>query len=200
MFILNSLQKYLYRQLIDPILQSKDSPHLVAMGAAIGMFIAFTPTVGIQMSLVLMVAILPGLHFNVPVAIAMVWLTNPITMWPIYYVFYRFGLLILGRTGDSWVDFKQKIVSILSNLDHLPWLQKFYEGFHGFFLLGLHYAIPMIIGSLIIAIILAILTYPFAFWLAKKYSEKNKLLLPLDISKKQPIPLDSLPVRNPEND
>lgn len=163
-------KNFFYQKLFEPILKSKDSPQFVALGAAIGMFIALTPTVGIQMTLVLFVAFIPGLHFNIPVAMAMVWLSNPFTMWFLYYAFYKIGLFCMGRVGDDWNQFRIKVDEILTQIENLPWLEKLYEGVHGFFLLGLNYAIPMWIGSLLVATILGGLTYPLTLKILKKSS------------------------------
>jgi hypothetical protein len=54
------------RTLLRSILMLDDTPHSVALGTAIGMFVGMTPTVGIQMIIVLIVAFLtrPFLKFN----------------------------------------------------------------------------------------------------------------------------------------
>ena len=41
---------------------------------------------------------------NVPVAILIVWISNPLTMGPMMYFAYRVGLLILGQPGVSVPD------------------------------------------------------------------------------------------------
>ncbi len=66
--------------------------HSVASGAAIGLFMAWVP-VPFQMSLAAGVAILLRVH--VPIAVALVWLTNPVTMPPMFYGAYRLGAWIL---------------------------------------------------------------------------------------------------------
>ncbi len=45
------------------------------------------------------VATTPLIRFNVPIAIAMVWLSNPLTMPAMYYMEYLTGNLILGKDG-----------------------------------------------------------------------------------------------------
>ena len=68
----------------------------VTRGIFVGLFWAFIP-MPFQMAGVLAVAAI--FRFNVPVAIAMVWLSNPLTMPPMYYMEYLTGNLILGRDG-----------------------------------------------------------------------------------------------------
>lgn len=61
----------------------------VARGFALGLFVAFTPTMGFQMLLAsVLIIFYPG---NLPVAIAACWVTNPVTAPPIYYMEYKLG-------------------------------------------------------------------------------------------------------------
>lgn len=73
----------------------------ITRGIAIGLFWGFIP-MPFQMAGVLLVTSV--MRFNVPVAIAMVWLSNPLTMPAMYYVEYLTGNLILGYDGVSEVE------------------------------------------------------------------------------------------------
>jgi uncharacterized protein (DUF2062 family) len=66
----------------------------ISKGMAVGVFIAFIP-MPFQMFAVL--ALTPLFRFNVPIAIAMVWLSNPLTMPPMYYMEYQTGLYFLNQ-------------------------------------------------------------------------------------------------------
>ena len=61
----------------------------VAVGLALGLFIAFTPTIPFQMLMCAIGAIL--LRVNLSVAIAAIWITNPLTAVPIYLAASRVG-------------------------------------------------------------------------------------------------------------
>ena len=65
----------------------------IAKGLLVGLFIAFIP-MPFQMLAVL--AVTPFVRFNVPIAIAMCWLSNPFTMPPMYYMEYLTGCWLLG--------------------------------------------------------------------------------------------------------
>jgi len=66
---------------------------MISKGVFIGVFIAFIP-MPMQMALVL--AMMPFTRFNVPIALAMCWLSNPFTMPPMYYMEYLTGSFFLG--------------------------------------------------------------------------------------------------------
>ena len=66
---------------------------MVSKAVFIGIFIAFIP---MPMQMLAVVALMPFTRFNVPIAIAMCWLSNPFTMPPMYYMEYVTGAFILG--------------------------------------------------------------------------------------------------------
>ncbi|PPD33574.1 MAG: ATP-binding protein [Methylomonas sp.] len=76
----------------------------VSMAFAVGLFFAWIPS-PTQMAM----AAAGALYFraNLPISVALVWLTNPITMPPLFYFAYRIGLWLLGLPhfdGDFSVD------------------------------------------------------------------------------------------------
>jgi hypothetical protein len=72
----------------------KSSPHKVALGFAVGVFIAYTPTFGIQIILALGVAAL--LRVNPIAAVIGTYVTNFFTSVPLYAMCYEVGRLIVG--------------------------------------------------------------------------------------------------------
>ncbi|WP_022944517.1 DUF2062 domain-containing protein [Pseudoalteromonas ruthenica] len=71
-----------------------------ARGAfSVGLFFAFIP-VPFQMILAAAVAI--PLRVNLPLSIALVWITNPLTMPPIFYFSYLVGTWILGHQEQAF--------------------------------------------------------------------------------------------------
>jgi len=70
---------------------------MVSRAVLLGLFIAFIP-MPMQMALVL--AFIPFFRFNVPIALAMCWLSNPLTMPPMYYVEYLTGSFLLGMKPE----------------------------------------------------------------------------------------------------
>ena len=66
---------------------------MISRAVFIGIFIAFIP---MPMQMLAVVAFMPLFKFNVPIGIAMCWLSNPFTMPPMYYMEYLTGSFILG--------------------------------------------------------------------------------------------------------
>ena len=87
---------------------------MVTRGVAVGLFWGFIP---MPMQMLAVMATTPFLRFNVPIAISMVWLSNPFTMPPMYYVEYLTGNFILGQEGIADIEltmewFKENIGDI----------------------------------------------------------------------------------------
>ncbi|MBO5998036.1 MAG: DUF2062 domain-containing protein [Alphaproteobacteria bacterium] len=92
-------------KLIVPLKRSPHPPEYTAKGVMIGMIWAMTPLVGIQMTTVLLTWLAARKFFkwdfSLPIALAYTWVTNVFTMWPIYYVFYATGKIMMGDFNIS---------------------------------------------------------------------------------------------------
>lgn len=93
----------------------QDTPHRVAWGFAIGLVIGWQmPIMGAQMvSAAVLGWILRG---NVVAALAAVWLSNPLTMVPIFVLCNRVGALFVGNTVTTG-----QVIAILERIGALPW-------------------------------------------------------------------------------
>lgn len=65
-----------------------------------GIWIAMLPIVGIQMLVVFFLALI--VRANLPLIVALQWISNPLTMAPIYFADYEIGLLILELFGIDY--------------------------------------------------------------------------------------------------
>jgi len=74
----------------------------ITKGILIGLFWGFIP---MPMQMLAVLAITPFLKFNVPIAISMVWLSNPITMPFMYYMEYQTGNYLLGTDGVENIEY-----------------------------------------------------------------------------------------------
>lgn len=102
---LEQLQALARHRLIVPLKRSPHPPEHSARGILIGLVWGLTPTVGIQIigvSLTWLVARrLFGWNFSYLIALAWTVVTNPLTLLPLYYVFYVTGELMLGGGGGG---------------------------------------------------------------------------------------------------
>jgi len=71
----------------------------VSMAFFVGLFFAFVP-LPTQMIMAAAVAIL--VRCNLPISVGLVWLTNPVTMPPIFYFAYKVGAWILGTPEHAF--------------------------------------------------------------------------------------------------
>lgn len=107
----------------------------VARAALIGIFSAFLP-VPFQMVIAAFLAL--NFRANIPIAVGLVWISNPITIPPIFYATYQLGTLILDTPSREF--------SIQLSLE---W----------FFTELINIWQPMLVGSLVAGIIFAIIGY-----------------------------------------
>ena len=66
---------------------------MVSKAVFFGIFIAFIP---MPMQMLAVLSLMPFVKFNIPIALAMCWLSNPLTMPPMYYMEYITGSFFLG--------------------------------------------------------------------------------------------------------
>lgn len=87
-----SLNRVLGKLLHDPNLWHLNR-YSVSMGMGIGLFCAFLP-IPMQMLVAAIMAI--SLRGNLPISISLVWITNPLTMGPVFYFCYRLGAWMMS--------------------------------------------------------------------------------------------------------
>lgn len=139
------------------ILGIDDSAHAIALGTAIGMVIGMTPTVGIQMILVMIFAFCTRklFHFNRMAAVLTVYVSNPVTVVPIYYFLYWVGTFFVAGNVT-----REDFAAIVE-----------FEGFSGWLeaVRNLLFEIgaPLIIGTCIVAPLCGLATYPVMRWLLR---------------------------------
>lgn len=135
------------RFLIYRVFSLADTPHRLALGVAIGIFITWTPTITLQMVLTVLLSWLLGA--NKLVGVPFVWISNPATIVPIYGPNYLIGCWILGRTPDGW----HKIIEAIRFHGSL------YERTIEWYDVTKDIFWELWMGSMIVALVLGVLTY-----------------------------------------
>ena len=126
--------RFLGRKLLYPGLWSLNR-RAVALAVFVGVFISFIP-IPFQMPLASCAAVAVRCHL--PLAVALVWISNPLTMPVIFYTTYKIGCFLL----DTPVDTEQFQFSLqwLAHELHIIWL-------------------PLYVGSLFSGFVIASLCY-----------------------------------------
>ena len=87
--------RFYFRDRIRSIFQLNDTPHRLALTFAVGVFIAFSPTVGLHIFTCLIVAWV--FRLNKLVLLTAAFINNPWTIVPLYGFCIWFGGKLIGR-------------------------------------------------------------------------------------------------------
>ncbi|HPA57951.1 MAG TPA: DUF2062 domain-containing protein [bacterium] len=147
------------------LLSLNDSPHDIALGLALGIFIGFLPIMGIQMTVVLVFA-LPFRNANKVAAVAGVWITNPLTVIPIYAFIYWVG------TAFYPAEYILTSESLKCKMRDIIQLDGFIDQTQAFLSLGADIFLPMCIGGAIVGFIAMFPTYFITRKLIENYRKK----------------------------
>ena len=122
---------------------------MVSRAVLLGLFIAFIP-MPMQMAAVL--ALMPFVKFNVPIGLAMCWMSNPLTMPPMYYMEYLTGSFFLGTKIEP---VKMSLQWFSDNIDNI--------------------FIPLYTGTLFYSVFGSLSAYWLVnyFWKASVYRDKK---------------------------
>jgi uncharacterized protein (DUF2062 family) len=116
--------------------------HSVSGGVAVGLFMAYVPF-PFQMVMAAAAAII--FRVNLPISVALVWITNPITIPPMFFFAYLVGTWVIGTPPDA-EPFQLSMEWIESGGLNDIWL-------------------PLLVGSLICASVCALVGYTLAIWI-----------------------------------
>lgn len=94
---------------LDAVLQKYNIPRellsinrkMVSRAMLVGLFIAMIP---MPMQMLAVILVVPFFRFNVPIAVSLVWITNPFTMPFIYYIEYVTGNFLLMQEGVGVIE------------------------------------------------------------------------------------------------
>ena len=168
----------IFKERLLPLLRVKDSPTQVAWGVSIGLFVGFTPTVGVQIAIVLATAALPSVRFNIPIACTMVWVSNPLTTIPLYYAIYYLGVVLLDNEIMGFISFKKLLQELVVTIkEGESFIDSLWLGITGIFDIGMDIALPMWIGGVVLGIIFAVPAGLYTrWWLLRRQEKKARAL------------------------
>ncbi len=162
-----------WRRSLRTTLRQPGQPHKIALGMAVGMFITFTPTVGIQIPLVLILATL--LRCSRIAGLIPIWITNVFTAAPIYSFAYWLGVQVLpGEHSINLHELSARIhASMTASLDSSRWfapliaLWDVTKDVYG----------PMMLGGALIGIVAAVISYPVTVRIVLWYRARRRRYL-----------------------
>ncbi|MDX1513200.1 MAG: DUF2062 domain-containing protein [Gammaproteobacteria bacterium] len=147
---LDKLARLVRTRLLAPLLHGAHPPEYTARGVMFGLMIALTPTVGIQMPVVFLIWLgvrrfRPQWDFNLVVGMAWTWVTNVVTVPPVYYLYIVTGRVLLGHWDKlrDYDTFEQRLTHTLSA--DATWIESFWV-----FAVNLveKFGVPLFVGSL----------------------------------------------------
>ncbi len=173
--------RYVWQRLreliVHSVLRLDDTPHRIALGVAIGFFVTWTPTVGIQMILVVALATL--LKANKLVGVPFAWISNPLTIVPIYGPNYFIGSKLLGGQY-IWSAFPQAVAKAMEAQANLPepegWLDHVWYWIQviGQWERALWPIFPPLwLGSIIVALLIGFVTYMATYYGVMAYRKHH---------------------------
>lgn len=164
------------RPVLRWIFRLRGSPKAVAGGFGLGIFIALTPTVGVQVVLALSIATL--LNLNRVASVIPVWITNPVTIPFIFTFNYLLGSLIWP--GPSVGDVYRRMLKIAADMATLD-IWEIQAQLEAFVLLGKEIIIPLVIGSIFVGGCAGYLGYFLLLrlfaWFSKRREMKRRKVL-----------------------
>lgn len=156
----------LYR-ILRSIVSLRGSPEAIALGTAIGVFVAFTPTIGFQMLIGAFIATLVGASRTA--AVIPPWITNPVTIPPIFAGTYWLGSLLWP--GPSASEVYHRLIQTLRGMDRFSWYE-IIEQFKAFVSIGADLFVPMLIGGVIVGAVASVVTYPVVLKAVRGYRRR----------------------------
>ena len=180
-FSYRNLKRLYYYRLIFPIYRSKKPTAEIALGISIGVFWGMTPTVGIQMYVVLMQWLLHKLftrfNFDLSLAITMVWISNPFTVVPLYFLFYTTGELIIDLF-DLSIPLSGNFILFIHEFNNIYTSQDigfFQKGKDVLKLMFSSWGVSLMLGSIIYAVFSAVASYYLTTKVLTPLIEKRRL-------------------------
>ncbi|TVR42613.1 MAG: DUF2062 domain-containing protein [Planctomycetota bacterium] len=159
-----------WRRFLRSILIINDTPHRVALGVAIGTFITYLPMVGIQMMLSAGLALLT--RANVAATVPPVWITNPITIIPIYLFLHWLGNLFVGGPALRWSQLYEALAAIAAKRSEEGLWASMRFAANDFFYTILW---PMTIGGFIVGAINGAIFYWLTYRAISAYQHRKML-------------------------
>ncbi len=140
------------QSMLRQLLHLNESPHRTALAFALGVFITFSPIYGTHLALIGLCAWL--FRMNAIAMFAGAFINNPWTLVPSLGASLWLGCWLTGVSTVPTLDWHD--LSARAIFDQV-W----------------PYAMPFVVGSLVLSTVTALLSYPIAYWLIVRYRARR---------------------------
>jgi uncharacterized protein (DUF2062 family) len=176
--------RFLLRRALRSLGRATGTAHQIALGVAIGFFVGWLPIIGIQM--VVAVAACTVLRANKVVPLFPIWLTNPVTLVPIYSFNYWVGWLFVGGPPLSDIAYVLRKIAVATKTAapvervaemnwFSAWLANWWagvrEGLGELLSMGWEMQLPLWIGCVVVGLALAVPSYYFSYKFVVSFRE-----------------------------
>jgi uncharacterized protein (DUF2062 family) len=156
------MTRYVYRQLrhviVYRVLHADDTPHRIAKGVAVGLFVAISPLFGLHMILALMLAVI--LRANRAIAVAVVWVSNPATLLPILSLNWFVGQAVVPHEAlQDPVQIEHQISQAIGGAEGLSTHLLSTDFWAGLFNLIVRHGVELWVGSIVVGLVVALIGY-----------------------------------------
>ena len=160
------------RPLLRLLQRFRGSPQAIAGGFSLGLFLAFTPTVGVQLIIAVFLATI--FKLSRPAAMLAVMVTNPLTIPPLFTFNYWVGKLFFE--GPSVREVYGHLLGIAAEMAKMN-IWQVGDQIKAFAGIGQDMLIPLIFGSFLVACLVGALSYIFLvrfLWFLKLHKERKR--------------------------
>ena len=156
------MTRYVYRQLrhviVYRVLHADDTPHRIAMGVAVGLFVAISPLFGLHMILALTLAVI--LRANRAIAVAAAWVCNPATLLPILSLNWFVGQAVVPREAlQDPGQIQYQVSQAIGGGEGLAAHLLSTDFWVGLFHLIVRHGVELWVGSIVVGLVAALLGY-----------------------------------------
>ncbi len=166
----------LRRFVVYRVLHIDDTPHRIAFGVAIGLFVALTPTIGLQMVIGAMLA--TALRANKVLPVALAWITNPVTVVPVFYFNWLVGHALLSGNLEQNEMVRNTLITTVAEVGGFAGAMThlFDWDFWEKLLTPLGTIVPeLVVGSVAVGLVSGMLGYGLAYWGVTRYRRLRKI-------------------------
>jgi uncharacterized protein (DUF2062 family) len=155
----------MFRARFRRLLAIDDPPERTALAFSIGIFIAFSPFLGLHTIAATLIAFI--FRFNKIAIYTGTFINNPfLTIVPIIVASYAAGALLLGRP----LRIPPEGIELLKNPALLS-----REYYHRLFVQGWHVLLPFIVGGMVLSVVCSLVAYPLTLRVLRAYRNTRQI-------------------------